>query len=318
MTIPRQRGEPDKIDMGISLKPQSARGFWSKFFDLTIVRVVIGVVWMVLALGLVQIATVLVSANPAAKQFLHVTYLTALIAIVVAIVAYRLFVRWIERRSATELSFSNALPQLGGGALLGAAMFGTTALILWAINCLQIDGANAWSVLISAAIGSAIAGVTEEILFRGIIFRITERSLRTWLALVISALLFGAIHLLNKNANLFAGLAIVLEAGIFLAASYVWSRNLWFVMGAHFAWNFVEGGVFGVAVSGNQSDGWLRGHMSGPTLLSGGAFGAESSIIAISVCLGVAIVLLILAKRNRQFVKPFWKSSASQNPEALG
>jgi uncharacterized protein len=282
------------------------RGFWSKFFSLTIVRIIIGLVWMILALGLVQVATVLAARNPAAKQFLHDTYLPALVAIVIAIVAYRLFVRWIERRPAEELSFSNTLPQLGAGVLLGAAMFGITALILWLINCLQIDGTNRWSVLISAAIGSAIAGVTEEIFFRGIIFRITEKSLGTWLALVISALLFGAIHLLNKNANLFAGLAIVLEAGIFLAAAYVWSRSLWFVMGAHFAWNFVEGGIFGVAVSGNQSDGLLRGHMSGPALLSGGAFGAESSIIAISVCLIVAIVLLILAKRNRQFVKPFW------------
>lgn len=289
--------------------PEPTRGFWSKFFDLTIVRVVIGVVWMVLALALVQIATVLVSANPAAKQFLHGTYLAALVAIIVAIVAYRLFVRWIERRRAVELSFSNALPQFGGGALLGAAMFGTSALILWAISCLQIDGTNPWSVLVPAAIGSAVSGIVEEILFRGIIFRITERSLGTWFALVISALLFGAIHLLNKNADWFAGLAIVLEAGIFLAAAYVWSRSLWFVIGAHFAWNFVEGGVFGVAISGNQSDGLLRGTMSGPPILSGGAFGAESSIIAISVCLAVGIVLLILAKRNGQFVKPFWKSS---------
>lgn len=290
----------------------SDRGFWSKFFGLTIVRIILGLLWMVLALGLVQVATVLASRNPAAKQFLHDTYLPALVAIVVALVAYRLFVRWIERRRADELSFAKALPQLGVGVLLGAAMFATTALILWLLSCLQIDGTNSWSVLISAAIGSAIAGVTEEILFRGIIFRITEKSLGTWLALAISALLFGAIHLLNKNANLFAGLAIVLEAGIFLAAAYVWSRNLWFVMGAHFAWNFVEGGIFGVAVSGNQSDGLLRGHMSGPTLLSGGAFGAESSIIAISVCLVVAIVLLILAKRNNQFVTPFWKAAASR------
>ena len=287
--------------------PQSHGGFWSKFFSLTIIRIILGLLWMILALAIVQVATVFASRNPAAKQFLHDSYLPALVAIIVAVVAYRLFVRWIERRRAEELSFSNALPQTSAGIVLGTAMFGTTALILWVLNCLQIDGTNRWSVLISAAIGSAIAGVTEEIFFRGIIFRITEQSLGTWFALIISALLFGAIHLLNKNANLFAGLAIVLEAGIFLAAAYVWSRNLWFVMGAHFAWNFVEGGVFGVAVSGNQSDGLLRGHMSGSTLLSGGAFGAESSIIAISVCVAVAIVLLILARRNNRFVKPFWK-----------
>jgi Type II CAAX prenyl endopeptidase Rce1-like len=116
------------------------------------------------------------------------------------------------------------------------------------------------------------------------------------------ALLFGALHLLNQNADWYAGLAIVIEAGIFLAAAYVWSRNLWFVIGAHFAWNFTESGIFGVAISGNQNDGLLRARMSGPAFLSGGAFGAETSVIAIA--------LLILAKRKGRFVKPSWKKSS--------
>ena len=250
-----------------------------------------------------QLAAGLASSNPAAKQFLHATYLPALILVAATIAAYRLFVRWIEKRSAEELAFPNALPQLGIGIPLGAAMFGATALALWLANNLEIEGMNPWHVLMPAAIGSAASAVIEEILFRGIIFRITERSLGTWLALAISALLFGAIHLLNKNANWYAGLAIVLEAGIFLAAAYVWSRTLWFVIGAHFAWNFAEGGIFGVAVSGNQSDGLLRARLSGSTFLSGGAFGAETSVIAIAICLAVAIALLILAKRKGRFVK---------------
>ncbi len=253
----------------------------------------------------------LLSNTPATKQFLRTTYLPALIGIVTAIIAYRLFVRWIEKRSANELAFRSALPQLGLGVPLGAAMFGATALALSFAKCLEINGLNPWHVLIPAAIGAAVSAVVEEILFRGIIFRITERSLGTWMALAISALLFGAIHLLNKNANWYAGMAIVLEAGIFLATAYVWSRSLWFVIGAHFAWNFTEGGIFGVAVSGNQGDGLLRVRMSGPAFLSGGAFGAETSVIAIAICLAVAIALLALAKRRGRFVQPLWKRSSS-------
>ena len=251
----------------------------------------------------------LASRHLATKQFLRATYLPAFIGIAVAVVAYRLFVRWIEKRSPEELAFSNAPQQLGIGIPLGAAMFGATALALWLANCLEIDGRNPWLVLIPAAIGAAASAVIEETLFRGIIFHITERSLGTWLALAISALLFGAIHLLNPNANWYAGLAIVLKAGIFLAAAYVWSRSLWFVIGAHFAWNFTEGGIFGVAVSGHQNDGLLRARMSGSTFLSGGAFGAETSVFAIAICLAVAIALLILVKRKGRFVKPFWKRS---------
>jgi membrane protease YdiL (CAAX protease family) len=262
-----------------------------------------------LPITLVQLVAGLASSNPATKQFLRATYLPAFIGIAITIVAYRLFVRWIEKRSADELAFSSAPLQLGIGVPLGAAMFGATALALWLAKCLEIEGTNPWHVLIPAAIGAAASAVIEEILFRGIVFRITEASLGTWLALTISALLFGAIHLLNPNANWYAGLAIVLEAGIFLAAAYVWSRSLWFVIGAHFAWNFTEGGIFGVAVSGHQNEGLFRARMSGSTLLSGGAFGAETSVIAIAICLAVAIALLILAKRKGRFVKPYWKRS---------
>jgi len=261
----------------------------------------------------VQVAAELASRNPATKQFLRATYLPAFIGIAVTIVAYRLFVRWIEKRTAEELAFSIALPQFGIGVPLGAAMFGATALALWLAKCLEIEGANPCHVLVPAAIGSLVSAVIEEVLFRGIIFRITERSLGTWWALAISALLFGGIHLLNPNANWYAGLAIVLEAGIFLAAAYVWSRNLWFVIGAHFAWNFTEGGIFGVAVSGHQNEGLLRARLSGSTLLSGGAFGAETSVFAIAICLAVAIALLILARRKGRFVRPYWKRSPSDS-----
>lgn len=269
----------------------------------------IALLWIALPLSLVQFAAILASRDPAVGEFLRATYLPALLGIGVTIIAYRLFVRWIEKRRAQELSASEAAPQLSAGIVLGTAMFGVTAFILWLLGCLKIDGMNPWRVLIPAAVGAAVAGVIEEILFRGIIFRITEKSLGTWIALAISSLIFGAIHLINPNAAWFAGLAIVLEAGIFLAAAYVWSRSLWFVIGAHFAWNFVEGGVFGVAVSGNQRDGLLRASMAGPAFLSGGAFGAEASVIAIAVCLSTAIVLLILAKRKGRFIKPFWKVS---------
>ena len=176
------------------------------------------------------------------------------------------------------------------------------------LGCFHVLGMNAWWALVPGAIGAAVSAVIEEILFRGIIFRLTERSLGTWLAIAISALLFGAIHLpFNKNANLQAGLAIMLEAGIFLAAAFVTTRRLWFVMGAHFGWNFVEGGVFGAVVSGHMAGGLLKSQAAGPTYLSGGAFGVESSSVAIAVCLAVALLLLRYAKLKGRFIAPYWQ-----------
>jgi hypothetical protein len=85
------------------------------------------------------------------------------------------------------------------------------------------------------------------------------------------------------------------------------TRRLWLAIGIHFAWNFTQGGIFGVAVSGIQANGLLQATLSGPELLSGGAFGAEASIIAVIVCLAAGACFMWRASVKGNFVRPFWK-----------
>ena len=146
----------------------------------------------------------------------------------------------------------------------------------------------------------------EEILLRGLIFRLLEKWLGSWAALTISALLFGLAHIANPNSSLFAAIAIALEAGILLAAVYMVTRRLWAVIGLHMAWNFTQGGIFGVAVSGNEIEGLLASVMDGPELLTGGAFGAEASIPAILICTGIGLACLRRAHLDGRFVAASW------------
>jgi len=143
-------------------------------------------------------------------------------------------------------------------------------------------------------------------MMRGIIFRIIEESLGTWIALVLSAILFGAMHLGNPNATVSSALAIALEAGLLLAACYVLTRRLWLAIGLHLAWNFTQGGIFGVAVSGTTPMGILQSTLTGPDFLSGGAFGAEASIFAVVVCTSGFIFVIVKAYRKGHITKPYW------------
>ena len=81
--------------------------------------------------------------------------------------------------------------------------------------------------------------------------------------------------MLNPEATWIAVLCIAVEAGVLLAAAYITTRRLWLPIGLHFAWNFTQGGIFGVPVSGFRVRGLLKSTLTGPELLSGGAFGAE-------------------------------------------
>ena len=225
--------------------------------------------------------------------------------------AYAAYVRVVERRPLVEFGRRGALQELGAGLLLGAALFGTTIAVLAALGLYRVHGMRELSVLIVPLAISVGAGVIEEILFRGIVFRIVERSLGTWIALLISAVLFGLVHLGNPRASLLGAAAIIFEAGIMLAGAYLLTRRLWLPIGIHIGWNFTQGGVFSVPVSGFALTGLFDGTLSGPEWLSGGEFGAEASIVAVVVCVALALVLLMLAARRGHFIAPHWR----RNPD---
>jgi membrane protease YdiL (CAAX protease family) len=119
---------------------------------------------------------------------------------------------------------------------------------------------------------------------------------------VVSGLLFGGTHLLNKNATVWGALAIAVEAGLMLGALYVATRSLWPVIGLHLGWNMAEGGVFdtGVSGSGSHTGSLLHASVSGPHALSGGGFGPEASVFAILVCSVPTVLFLVLAKRRQR------------------
>jgi uncharacterized protein len=83
--------------------------------------------------------------------------------------------------------------------------------------------------------------------------------------------------------------------------------RLWLPIGLHTGWNFTEGGLFGASVSGTTAHGLYRVTLHGPPLFTGGDFGPEASLIAVSVCLAAGVALLWEAKRHGRFVAPPWR-----------
>lgn len=267
------------------------------------VRILLACVWVFAAVTVAQIAVLLLPAQGTAP----VAMLSVAVTVALACVAYAAYARIVERRRASELAASGAVTELAAGVLTGAALFTVTIGILWVLGCYTVTGTNDWTAMLPALAAATFAGVIEEIIFRGVLFRIVEEWLGSWPALLASALIFGLLHLMNPNATLIAGVAIALEAGIMLAAAYMLTRRLWLAIGIHFAWNFTQGGVFGVAVSGTTAHGLLQSVLTGPEILSGGAFGAEASIVAVGVCLAAGAYLLWRVYRKGNLVKSFWR-----------
>ena len=219
------------------------------------------------------------------------------------------YVRLVERRRARELSWGGAVAELGKGAMVGAAFLAGVVGLVAAVGFYHVVAVHPWSALLTPLAIAVMSGYTEELMFRGVLLRIAEESLGTWLALLISSLLFGVVHATNPGATVVSTVAIVLEAGVLLGAAYVLTRRLWMAIGIHFAWNFTQAGIFGVNVSGRDAGGLLESQLSGPDLISGGSFGVEASLFAIVIGLAIGAVFLVLAHRRGHFTKPFWSNA---------
>jgi membrane protease YdiL (CAAX protease family) len=226
-----------------------------------------------------------------------------LLVSVLAVLVYGWVVSKTEHRPATEVERKGAGAAIGRGMLIGVAMFGAVITNIYVNAHYEINGLGSVSGAVGLVGFMAAASVTEELLFRGILFRIIEERTGTWIALTLTGLLFGLSHLLNPDADLWGALAIAIEAGGMLAAAYAATRTLWVPIGLHFGWNFAAAGIFSTTVSGNDTpQGLLDTMTSGPTWVTGGDFGPEGSVYAVLFGVLVTIVFMWLARKRGNLV----------------
>ncbi|MGW6937011.1 CPBP family intramembrane glutamic endopeptidase [Lentzea sp. NPDC054927] len=215
--------------------------------------------------------------------------------------------RWLStvvevRDDLPELAAETRWCGLGRGALIGFGLFVALLLVILVFGGVDQVSWGSFAGFLGIAGMMASVAVMEEVLFRGVLFRVLEERAGTVIALVVSSLLFGMTHIFNVKATFWGALAIGLTGGTMMAAAYVATRNLWFPIGLHFGWNFTHAGVFGIAVSGTNEvpNGLLQTVLSGPSVLTGGAFGPEASPLSLVICLVPAVLLLRKAARAGQ------------------
>ena len=212
-----------------------------------------------------------------------------------------LWVRFAEKRPFRTLGFraDRWVMRYGRGFLVGMVMFALAAGVPWAMGFYRLNGvplAIAGSLVV--LFGWLVQSAAEELLFRGWLLPVLSVRYGVPLGVLVSAALFAAAHSLNPHLNVLAILNLALFA-IFAALYALHDGSIWGIAGAHAAWNWMQGNVMGIPVSGMQPVGgsWLSLVESGPDWLTGGAFGAEGGL-AVSLVLAVGIALLLWKSKN--------------------
>jgi len=259
---------------------------WILFF-------ILGIIIFFILYGMTQLAGSL-------SNKVHVACLGYILASALLLFLYKIWVKTTEKRKVTEVSTKSMVKELGKGLAVGLGYFMLVVGTMAVLGCYKIVSVQfPWKGLLLAFCMFFSVGVGEETLFRGIIHRMIDQRWSTTVALIISALIFGFIHISNQGATVFSSVAIALEAGLMLGAAYNYSGNLWFPIGIHWAWNFTQGNILGFAVSGmNSGQAVITPEITGPEILTGGEFGAEASVIAIFY--GVLIAAYFIIKSSRK------------------
>lgn len=235
--------------------------------------------------------------------------ITGFVVAILAIASYTYLFKFYEKRKVSEFSKNGILKSLTIGIILGVVLQSLTILVIYLKGGYSIISINPILFLVPPLTMAFTSAIFEETLMRGIIFRITEEKLGSYFALIISAVIFSAMHLANPNSSLTAAIGLAIQAGLLLASAYIYSRNLWFPIAIHFAWNFTQSAIFGANVSGNTiSKTLITSKIEGAEWFTGGQFGPEGSIQATVFCFVATIILLTLSHKEGKIIKPYWKN----------
>ena len=219
----------------------------------------------------------------------------------------------LERRSLVKLGFGlkNALPRLLQGLLTGvialAALVGILDLCgAIKLGAIALHGADIWRYGAEWGLAFLLVGASEELAFRGYLQQTLARGLAfRWSALILGAL-FVLAHVSNSGESPI-GLLIVFAAGVVLSYSVWRTGAIWWGIGFHAAWDWMQSFTFGVADSGHPSAfALMLSKPAGPDWLSGGSTGPEGSVLALVVLLLVAVVIHFTLRKPDENLDVKW------------
>lgn len=274
------------------------------FIKFPMTRMVMGIVSFLVPFLLIQAASSKLLDD---KLFIKIGQL---LGACVGYACYRWYAHKVEKRTTPEVGLSGFFGEFSMGFAIGGILVCMTVATIAFLGGFHIVGTSPWNVILIPLFTHLTVGLIEEMMLRGVFFRVVQQSLGSWLALLASAVLFGAMHLVNDNISVL-GFANITAAGLLLAAAFMVTGRLWLCVSLHAAWNFFQDGIFSAAVSGHEArKGLFLGKMTGPDWLTGGAFGIEGSAIALGIIVTATISLLMIAKHRGRIVLPYWKRAA--------
>ncbi len=223
------------------------------------------------------------------------------------IVVTMLFCKLIQNRKMRTLGFKKPgmWKEYGIGLVVGFVMMAVIVLVgvitgsmTLSFNPEAATGAGI-GMLVLLFVGFVFQGMSEEVLCRGyFLVSLARKKGNMWMAVIVNAIAFAALHLLNAGIAPLAFVNLVLF-GIFASVYFIKRGNIWGIAAIHSIWNFAQGNIFGVLVSGNDFGTTIfKSEINeSMTLINGGAFGLEGGIL-VTIVMVVGTIVMLMTKQK--------------------
>ncbi len=220
-----------------------------------------------------------------------------LIFFILSLLITYIFRLWVDRKSfiSLGLGINGHIREAITGGALGVFIMGCSCLVIQAtghLKWMDFIFDPKFQFLIFGTLG--LSAFYEELIFRGYILGNLLESFPKWLALVISSVLYMALHWTSAG---FFPLLNTLILGLITGLFYLYSRNLWFPVCFHWAWTFMAGPVLGFGDE-LSSQSLLQSALRGDEIITGGTSGLQGSVILTAVSLLSAVTLYLILQRK--------------------
>lgn len=242
-----------------------------------------------------------VSMTKAMEKALHLPdWLTivSLFSEIMMIIVVILYCRLIEKRKISTMGFckESILRQYLLGAVCAVLIFSGAYVICTLSGSIHFEGLAENRVpayIVAYLLGYMLQGMAEEVLCRGYLFVSLSRRYSVMYSAVVSSVFFALLHGMNAGLTLLALINLFLYA-MFAAFLFVKCENIWIVGAFHSFWNFVQGNLYGIQVSGInlQNSIFTSSVNKEMSFINGGSFGMEGGL-AVSIVLLIAIMLIL-------------------------
>lgn len=230
--------------------------------------------------------------------------IASLFATVIGTLLSILYCRSIEHRSYGSMGFRKhkAFHHYLIGLIVGIVMMGaiTGISVLTGISDMKMASDIQIGIIILYFFGFLIQGMSEEVIFRGYFMSTLGGKHSAAIAIIVSSLGFAAAHLANPGITVLAFINLTLF-GVFAALYIICFDDIWGACAIHSIWNFTQGNVFGISVSGTgeAASVFHTTAVSDKAWLSGGEFGIEGSVLTTIVLVAASVIVLLRIRKNQ-------------------